>query len=426
MAEKEYPFGIRRFPQSVHRKLVQSGLRDSPYHTEKKCESELCTWRKLPVVQMVTMQTMYHDYFCVPIDIEGFKMYLLVDPNGNVSIKEVRQKSVLQIIRDVFTFYTKYILLAFSVTDTVKVKGLLTNFISVADRLKIPATRMYRFFSESIEFYQKQSAKIDEKLHINELQKLHEISVALSPDYKKYWLAQESKLSSLSREIFGDFQTVSSYVHLLETYFYIQIKNSKSSEDERRKDALIHGAKLTKMVGTKVNQYKKSPLKVWSDLFYYTFQEGNKYIDEKGVYAGKDIVADLLVVSDGLKTVKDKLTDFMLFETAYAETTLFTINEDIQSGVAAFDYLYNKQLKPTFNVIEKIHREQQEAIAELEKRYIEENERKQRAFLMSTDPDKLGDDERTIQNNQFIKLMGNAVGGVDEGFKFKTVDIGDL
>ena len=45
---------------------------------------------------------------------------------------------------------------------------------------------------------------------------------------------------------------------------------------------------------------------------------------------------------------------------------------------------------------------------------------------MTKDPDTLSEKERNFQANTFMKIFSNAIQGVDERFKFKTINIEDL
>ena len=296
----------------------------------------------------------------------------------------------------------------------------------IAGKLKIPVDLIKKYTGNTIEFYQKQAAKIDSKLHIDNLKKMHDISLSLSPEYKTYFTSQESKLADFSYRIFGDFQTINSYVHLVELFFYVQIKNTNGTEDEKRKASLIHGAKVTKQIGDKFRSYKRNPLNLWSDIFYYTFDEGNKYIDETGTVEYAGTIKELAEQKKEFKDLKDKLNDLRLFDIALDEINLFTLDAGIKGTINQYNNLYNERLKPAFITLNKIYKEQQAAIVELEKRAIEQAEKQQRIDILTANPDTLNDKEKVIQSNQFLRQLESAIPGVSERFKFKTIDIGDL
>ena len=410
---------LRNYTHEIQRRLGK------PFSfNAEQCSLNVGSWQLCRVI--FNAQTIYKDYFCVPYHQEGLTAYIFIYPNGDCIFKEVTPKSTIQIVKEVFNFYIKGILLSIGIASPEQIKPLLEMYEKLPSILKIPISKMVEFVKDSIEFYQKSSARIKRTLHIDELVILHKISLTLSDEYRTYWTAQESKLAALSFKIFGDYQTVSSYVHLAELYFYIQIKNTTATEDEKRLETMKRGAQITKNINNKLKTYQRNPINLWSDIFYYSFQEGNKFIDEKGVFAGADVIAQLNEINTGLIDMKNHFNTLGLFEVALEQTNLITLDAGINDLSERLNTVYNENMKPTFKVIEGIYNKQQKAIAELERRWKERLKELERSYLISTDPDKLSDKDKIIQNNQFIKMFNNAISGIDNRYKFKTIDIEDL
>ncbi|GAH46285.1 unnamed protein product, partial [marine sediment metagenome] len=237
------PFGEQTKTQAIYE--IRRRLYDNPIFNKADCETELCVWQKCRVVYIPTGQRVFDASFCIPFTQKGATAYVVVHASGFCEFRELFPLSTFSVIRNVFKMYTKGFLLAIGIAKPEQIKPLLSMYEKLPDIIKVSTSKIAQYAKNGIQFYQKSTARIKDSLHIDEIAVLHKISLSLSDEYKTYWIAQESKLSDLSFKIFGDFQTVSSYVHLCEMYFYIQIKNTAGTENEKRLVSLKHGAKIT-------------------------------------------------------------------------------------------------------------------------------------------------------------------------------------
>ncbi len=271
--------------------------------------------------------------------------------------------------------------------------------------------------------YQKGTAFLDKTLHINLLSKVHKIGVVLNPEYREFWKGQEAELASYSQKVFGDNHLMSNYVHVAELYFSIQIKNTDRDENRKRHDTLIQSQKITARIKRKLRNYERNPVNVYGDILYYTFGEGNKYIDKHGIYEGATVFEELSSAGINITEWRDKLNALRLFATALDKVNLSTLDDRTETTIDRMNTMYNSELKPTFRVIQGIVDKQQKAIAELESEITRNQETIEKSRIMTSDPTDLTEDERTFQNNTFIKQLDSAIPGVSDRFKFKTFDI---
>ena len=162
---------------------------------------------------------------------------------------------------------------------------------------------------------------------------------------------------------------------------------------------------------------------MYGDILYYTFGEGNKFIDKHGIYEGADVFVQLENAGIKITEWRDKLNDLRLFDTALDKVNLSIIDDRLESTLKKLDTMYQSELKPTFRVIQKIVDKQAKAIAALETELNSNQESTEKARIITSDPDDLTNEEKTLQSNTMIKILENALPGVDDKYKFKTFDI---
>jgi len=360
---------------------------------------------------------------CASLDYDTLPTHVMLNMNGAISIYKQESLGIYEILKNLIQSALRTFSVLTQIGLIFDIRPMLDTFANISKVHKLLPKQIGDILGDVITLYQRTAARIDKTLHIQLLTELNLIGRVLVPEYNTWWKSQESMLAEYSQRIFGDNQTLSSYVHIAELTYSILIKNTNRTEEQKRYDTLKHGARVTNNIMRKVRSYERNPLNVYSDIMYYTFGEGNKYREKYEIIAGAEIFEALNTLGIEFKEVKDKLNDLRLFDTALDKVNLNTLNTSIITITDLYNSNYNNILKPTFKVIENIYNKQQKAIAELERRELARLEQDERNRVMNTNPDDLTKDERTIQNNQFIKQLNNAVGGVSEHFIFKSVDI---
>lgn len=425
---KKFLTGLNRldFTPSQYTYEIQRRIGHGYYFDKEQCDISGNTWINLKVIDAVTGQYVYSDYFCIDVVFDATKAYILVYPNGVCIVKELKDRSLSEIIRDLITSAMRAFEVLGQIALVFDIRPMLDTFAKISKVQNLLPEKIGEILGNVITAYQTAAARIDKTIHVTLLLKLSKIGRVLSPEYNEYWKSQESMLAEYSYRIFGDNHTLSSYVHIAELTYSILIKNTNRTEEHKRYASLQHGAKVTNRVMKKVRTYERNSLAVYSDIMYYTFGEGNKYREKYELIIGAEFIEALNNIGNDLKEYKVKMNDLRKTDLALSNLRIGKITNSITDITDLYNNNYNNILKPTFKVIQGIYEKQQRAIAELERRELEKLAQEQRSFLLSTDPAQLTEEEQIIQANQFINTMNNAVAGIDERFKFKTFDIGDL
>ncbi len=379
-------------------------------------------WLKLMVFDF-TGSPHSETWVYVPVAAYTDKYFIWVNSNGIVEIKYPKALTFWDHLKiaGFLTIKGFTAILGISVALDIPMENLEISHVTgwLADKY----TELKEKAQPVIDAYQKSMAVINTALHIDLLAKIHTIGQIMIPEYRNFWKAQEAELASYSQRVFGTTGTMSNYVHVAELYFAIQIKNTDKSEEEKRYASLVHSAAITKRIKRKIKTFENNPLSVYGDILYYTFGEGNKFIDKHGIYEGADVFKQLEGAGIKITEWRDKLNDLRLFDVALDKINLSIIDEQLEKTLSKLDTMYQSELKPTFRIIQKIVDKQQKAIAELETSINRHNETMEKARIMTTNPADLTEDERAFQNNTFIKQFDSAIPGVNDRFKFKTYDI---
>ena len=420
---------IRDRTDSWIRRYVKVSLSHTELINETIANQEACIWKKVMIYNAEGKHFLSKESYvnvAYPPIFSNVPDAVILLINGAIKVYTQEDLTFWQISSYFLNDVWKTYVLAETGLAFLGKPPISSGLIRTLTDFKGWITEKYKLIDKLWKAYQVAASRISTILHIQFLRKVDKLGRAIIPDYHRFRREQESYLSDLSWKIFGDSDKLCSYVHIAEMLYRIEIQNAKASKDEKREAAALHSANVMHNIIHKLYKYRRDPLAVWHDIYFYTFDEGNKYCEEKGVYEGEVLFADLAALGERVETVHSRLTQFGMFAKELENVGLDTMITDIAKITNDFNTFYKDDLRPAFRVVNEIVNKQQQAIAAIEAKLNADLKARARSVIITSDPDTLNPRDKIIQNNQFIKMLNNAIPGIDKTFDFNTIDIGDL
>ncbi len=407
---------------------VRNAMESLHYTDEKSCNLQNGIVQRVRIINQLGQKFQSgtsHIDICIPIEVSQLPTDVILTTIGDISIFKFKPIGTWGIIYNLIQSAVRAINVMGMIAVVFDIRPMLASFKNVGSMFNMDSSKIGGLVGKTIEGYQRSIAYLDEKIYLSYMYKFHKLTRAISPDYDDYWKAKEQRLHTFSGAIFGNTTQLNQYVGFASLTYRIMIENTDKDEEEKRHATLTHEAKIIARIQSKLHTYQLAPSRVYSDLMYYSIEEGNKYRSEAVVIRGYELYADILSMKDNAKFINEKLTTLGVYDKALEGITIKGMSNSIQLLSSTYTKLYNNELKPAFNILQTIVDKQTKEINALKKFVLDNMPKLNRAMIITSNPDSLKPFERIIQDNQFIKTMDNAISGTDSIINWTTKDIKD-
>lgn len=364
--------------------------------------------------------------FCMPIVEKDPPDTAMIMANGTIRVMRETEVGWQGLVKQLVEAILRSIGVFAMIGTVAGIQPMADMFTNVAKKFGTTVAGLQTLLENTFETYQKAAAWIDHYVNVDLMERLNTIGRSLVPEYDLFWREQENMLASASSRIFGNTATVSTYVHIAEMMYMDIALASYEDPDTARYEAAKHGAQVTKNIRLKLNYYERNPSALWGDIMRETFGEGNPYLDPERKKGGLAIIEQLNKMATVLEKTDKTLDRLGAYAVDFDKVNLGNMSTDI----GKFIQWAGDELEETFGdfkrTVQKEYKEQKTAVDKLNKDREDEKDRRERSFIISSDPESLKPEERTIQSNHFLKTFDYAVPGLNTPGDFVPFDIEDM
>lgn len=360
-------------------------------------------------------------------EYENIPDVILVDSrNGAVKITEYTDLGLWGNFRNILKSALREAEVMLIIATAFNIGEITAGLSGLAEKFGKKLSEISDLIEPVVDYVQKATAWINRTVELDEIRQIHEVAIGFIPEYKNYWIKQEHKLADMSNRVFGDTTRLSAYVKLLELSYKSFLRSYGEEEASAHKKSLEYGAELTETIHDKLQGYERNPQLVWSDLYEQLLGKQNEFIkDTERLGIAKEL-EKVKEVTDGIEISIDKINELGEFAEVANTAGLGSVFADIAQSITILNDTYLSQLRPAFNRLNRVVRQNQELAKEIAEKREEERIERKRSYIMSSDPNKLNDNDRKIFTEQSKNIIREALPKVESQYIFEPQSLRKL
>ena len=387
---------------------IQWTITQGDYYTQGLCEASGNSWKNVKVINWLG-QKIADVPICFGFQYDSSKAYIKVANNGYLQIMELRELSTEEILRNLLFSALKSASVIATIGVGLGIDAITSDITRITTSLNAVTNDIYNKVKPLIDKVQQATAWIEKTFHVELLRNLNNVGQAISPEYRSVVRSYENYLSEISDKVFKNTAVVPMYMKFYETMLYEQMRKSGVDKDTARYETLKASYNRSKGFNDKISVYSSNPMQLWDDVYTYTFDDMNPYIDKEKALRDAEIIKTAGAISAVAEKTNGALLNIGRFS-KMLEIDLAKFNDaDIQTLTDKLNDYYDRNISPAVLAVNKANRELKADIDAINKRRDEEKQARERAALMATPPSELSQAERLQQGTQFVDMFNNAL-----------------